>query len=482
MKENILVITIGTRDVQLNVSKLNSDILTWSEDFSQIFLKKESSYVIRTFRNSDFPETLVISQPRLDGEVILLSPEWEKFLCFPIIEDTINFFYRAGNSLQFILIVVTNQAETIPQRRTDTLFFGRIVKRFLENRFKIYSNQPTVEILEIKQDVTNSDILYPFMEKAAPNLFKLNPENIDKVYLLAQGGIDQINQALTLQLIRYFRHRLIQLQKAEHVDVQELIFPRLFLNDLSREQLIKHIADYNFELITPAISNNEEILNIAKFAERRLELDYNDKYRNQYVIEEWHTEDTVEGRLKDLYLSAKMHFRRKVYSVYLWKLFTLSENILHPLINQIFNIDVEGLFNKKIKSDDENPTWILVLKGIPGLYEKLVKDKVYLNNPNRRAFAKTLSYMKKKGLLDPTTSQRFTELQQICKTLDLLNDKRNDIAHYLRPLRHSDIEETLSDGSKIEDLNSALDNYFFLTGSSDFGIYNDIQKKLFRIA
>lgn len=482
MNKNILVITTGTRDVQLNINSFNSNVVECADDFTEVFLKADPANKIRSSRNLDFPNSLVISLPRKDGEVLLKNPKWKPFLSFPIISSAFNYIKKQEKSLHHILIVVTNQSEHNAHSRGDTLFFGRLIEGFIEDAYKEDLDRPAIEFLEITQDVTNPDVLYPQMEEAAPRLFGIDPSFIDKVFLLAQGGIDQINQTLTLQLIRFFRHKVVQLQKPEGQEVSKLNFPTLFLNDLAREQLTKHIRDYNFGLIVPPLSDKEEILSLASFAERRLELDYDEKYRNDYVKETWLPDENITGRLKDLFLSAKIQFHRKAYSVYLWKLFTLSENILHPFINNFFEIDVDSFYDKSYKIGSENSQWVAILKRVPGLYEKLSKDKINLNNPNRMAFVKTLSFLSKKGKLTEEMNQRFQEVQSICNTLSMLNNKRNDIAHYLRPLRPSDIESELPNGKSIEDLNSALDGYFGLENQSDMGIYTGIRDRLLELA
>lgn len=480
--KNILVITTGTRDVQLNINSFDENILGWNEGYTEVYLKTDSINKIRTNKNPDFPDSLVITQPRQDGQTIQMNLDWESFLCYPIIDNAIEFLLEQKKTLHHILIVVTNQELEIVQSKMDTLFFGDLIKNYLLKKFSGTQIVPLLKTLQIKKDVTNPDALYPFMEKSAPELFGPPKQDIDKVYLLAQGGVDQINQTLTLQLIRYFQHKVVQLQKAEGKAIKELNFPRLFLNDLTREKLVKHIKDFNFELIVPSISDNEEILNLAKFSERRLELDYDSKYQTEYIRKEWLPIESTDGKLKDLYLSAKINFYRKVYSVYLWKLFTLSENMLLPFINEFFKIDVESIYNKKYKNASENAEWTLVLKRIPGLYEKLSKDGVFLNNPNRIAFAKILCFLKRKKHLTEDTVARFDSVQKISSMLNILNDKRNDIAHYLRPLRPADIEQVFSNGQRIEDLNGALDAYFELDSSSDFGVFSDIQKRLLEIA
>ncbi len=480
--KNVLVITTGTRDVQLNIKSFNKDLIEWNEAFSHVSLITEPKNIIHTYKSSEFPDSLAIVNPRSDGEKVFQNLEWDQFLCFPIIENSLDFFLKSNKSIHYILIVITNQNLCVPQSRTDTLFFGQIIKRFICKKLNLKYDPAPIEFLEIKDDVTDPDTLYPFMEKAAPGLFNLPVQEIEKVYLLAQGGIDQINQTLTLQLIRFFRNKVIQLQKAEGKEVKQLLFPELFLNDLTREQLRKHINDFNFELVTPDLTGNDEILNLAEFADKRLGLDYDARFQYPCVKTDWLPDNTIECRLKDLYLSAKIHFRRKVYAVYLWKLFTLSENILHPFINRLFETNIDNLYDKNFKNDQENPEWINKLKQFDGLYEKLKKDKILLNNPNRVAFIKILSYLSKKGKLDETTKQKFEEVHKICKSLNTLNNKRNDIAHYLRPLRSSDIEEGFSNGKRIEDLNLEIDRYFGLDGPEDFGVYNAIQERLLEIS
>ena len=98
----------------------------------------------------------------------------------------------------------------------------------------------------VTKDVTNIDLLYEYFAKELKDLFLLPFEEIRQIFLLPQGGIDQINTALTLKIIEHFKGKVTQLQNAENSEVIALDFPRRFIQNLNKHKVLELVKNYDF--------------------------------------------------------------------------------------------------------------------------------------------------------------------------------------------------------------------------------------------
>lgn len=482
-KSNILVITIGTREVQIHKDQFPNDIFEIDENYKWIQPKQEPENKIAVYSNQDFPKYLSFSEPRKVGEAFDNHEAWQEYICFPIIQPLLDYLNDKQVILHYVLLVDTDQEETFKQRAKDTLFFSHLVQNQILKSFSRQKTSIQFETITVKKDVTNIDKLYPLMESKGRHLFQLKYEDIDQVYLFPQGGIDQINQSLMLKLIQHYRNKVIQFQNAENNQVIPLKFPAWFIRDLNREKLRKHIYDFSFSLVDISLTDDQRTLEISEFASRKLELDFSASYITKNILKEWIEINNEENKIKNLYIAAKINYYRKEYSAYLWKLFTLSENFFKIYVAKYFDVNLDLLYDKKCKPGEENAPWVNILKSEEGLYEKLtIKSKsndksVDLNNPNRLVFKKILSFLNTKDKL-PMSKEEYDLQSVVFNRMDKLSDLRNDIAHYLRPLKEDDLLIDLGKGYFIPDLNNDIDKIFKLKDIKDFGIYSNIKDYL----
>lgn len=75
----------------------------------------------------------------------------------------------------------------------DTLFFQNIISNWILKKFSSYLDSGSIGKIEIKERVTDIDFHYNQFEKNLISKFNIKKEDIENVYLLAQGGINQIN-------------------------------------------------------------------------------------------------------------------------------------------------------------------------------------------------------------------------------------------------------------------------------------------------
>jgi hypothetical protein len=183
--------------------------------------------------------------------------------------------------------------------------------------------------------------------------------------LLPQGGIDQINHAITLQLIQRFKHKVRLFQQPDGLAPTELSFTHAFLNDLNKQKILKHLEDFQFgllsELLLEGFSEKDKIYNLAKYAYQKLNLNYT--AFPQGIEKKYKESISVWVRCKDLYISAKINFKVGDYGNYLWKLYTLYENLYRAKCEEYIG-ETQNFYHQKYDYDRTltNNEWIDFLK------------------------------------------------------------------------------------------------------------------------
>ena len=237
--KNVLVITIGNSDIQINKYPGHGFVV---ED---LILKKESCGEINLRPNRNYNDYYLLLSSRNDGLVISESYDlYKEILEFPLIEPLLAYFKKESKSFQEVWWVYTDQQKEVEYFQSgDTLYYKQIIQKYFESNYQdvIYKDYP------ITENVKNIDAQYVDFYSKALALIN-NTEPISNIFLLPQGGIDQINQALTLQLIQLFKDKVRVFQCAEKSEVVELMFPHLFLKDLTKKNRIKHLLDYDFDV------------------------------------------------------------------------------------------------------------------------------------------------------------------------------------------------------------------------------------------
>jgi len=494
--KNFMVITLGTSDVQIK-----SDLVKESDfevDGSILRHKLNQLPSINLRKNRDREDSRLLNQCRIDGELMVQGgiDNYLPVLDFPLTLPAINKFINDNpeHRIDKWLFVFTNQ-EDPNHRHNDTLFVRQILARKIE---KLYGAS-SIDFLDFSVTEKIPDIDHQYVQFGIKCHSFLNiPESeVGQVILLAQGGIDQINQALTLQLTQAFKHKLRLYQKAEDRAPTLLTFPRLFLNDLSKQKILKHLDDYDFGLIDKLLAGeNKMAYHLAQYASKRLSLQYDTLKINTDLIIGVSSEnmrsvilsfrDAPSTRLNDLYIATKIQFRQRQYSDFLWRLFTIGENIFKIQVDSVVGpTEKYRLSNRQLKNKNGiNEGWHNCLNAID---DNLIKQlsttrnyKGYLietDNPNRWSY-QALYFI----LVNLNKIEHNQDIVSIYETvgnaIEELASSRNDIAHKLGSISIAEINQTLSDYSKeysAKSLMANLDQLFNITG---FGIFDTIQAEI----
>lgn len=502
---NILIVTIGNSDVQIKAKFAGSGfILENSPDNKALVLKKTGLDDINVFQNRNH-DNYLIAQPRLSGEKLNKHfASYYPVLEFPIIIPVVEKLISEVN-LAEIWFVYTNQSDIDDKyKKSDTLFFKDIIKKAIHEEF------PNVTLVdyEVSEQVTNIDFQYEDFFRKGKRIIA-EQEKISKIYLLPQGGIDQINTALTLQFIQLFKDKLVLYQKAEGADSRQLFFPQRFLNDLNKAKIVEHINNYDFRFAIELMPGNEAKAGIIKklcsYAADRLELlhatnifTFNDKNKEEQVVLGAQMSATLKSnfrtlstshqsayKLSDLIYQCKICFLvQKDFNKGIVLFFTVIENLIKIEIEKSYspNHDLKK-YRKNYNGQARNVAWedfietidcdLLVYLG----EIKIGDHPLDLKVPNRLSYFYIYSYLISNNLNDiAIDSGQFKRFFDFCESIA---GKRNELAHNLGGISESTLNPFLNRANyNIETMFQPIDQ---IAGTSGFGIYEEIQQKVLKL-
>lgn len=491
--KNVFIVTLGTREVQFLKEDLkNSGFnVEKTERGANLLTHSSLSEKMLVIENENYPDYFFPIQPRQAGEMILnnLDLFWSVIL-FPLITKSLEKIKSDNVTIHEVIVVYTDQkylGSEPSQKRfglKDTVNYKEILIQFLWKREFIKKDSKLSEIA-ITNKATDIDFQYEDFAIKCKSLFE-EIDNINQIFLLPQGGIDQINHALTLQLIQAFGSKVKLWQQAEAEEPKELKFPFLFIQDLNKQKILKHLNDYDFGLIEKMTSDQPNIEKLSEFANRKLNLDYSKLDGWKYF-----DEDTPENRARDLYISCRIFLHKRDYANYLWRLFTLIENIYRIKVDKVLG-DTSKMF-KTFNGESVNSQWLDCLKSINGLHEYLSNQKltfknkvtkqlesapIKFQNPNRLAYKCIFEFLLNDYKSKLITSENDAKNLELAYNLtEPLTKKRNELAHELKPISIEILNKIILEKERNQ-LHKAFDSIFYLSPQKPFGIYDDIKKEI----
>lgn len=476
MKKNVLIVTVGTRDVQIDEA-----------------IAKQLPAEIEV--NTNFGPPYSFINPRYAGEYLLTHNEYDEYLQFPIISPVIEYLAQKDKKPDYLLLVVTNQTLADERyRKNDTVHYGFIIEKKLS---EIY---PEIEFdnyeLGFNEDVANLDALYTHFGKQRNDLLLVPPDQVSNVYLLPQGGIDQINMALTLKLTEHFRDKVSMLQITEEGAIHERNFTRHFLKNLDSQKFQFLVSNYYYDSIHLLLSesiykadgdNDMKLLRpLVAFCHHKVNLNMQmaatalNEIRNKYPEEAalLFKNDYIPGNNKlepyvDLYLSCKMAYGQQNYKVFMQGTYALFENILRYII--LSTDELEDLIIANKKSTEHKLNYKHTFYNELQVYCEVTSQK--MNEVLRyRDYQIILDYYLKSG---HSLNEHFL---RIYKLRDFFNGTaknwRNETLHGMRPINKSILDQIFNSNGKtytVNQLFDLLDPVFEVQG---FGIYEKINAKI----
>lgn len=475
--KNILVITLGNSEIQIPCKLGHGFNIVGDE---KKLLVKKGLPSIKIKENRNYHDFILLASPRNDGK--LISEHYEDFkdiLHYPLITPLLNYLSEHQLTFDEVWWVFTNQEKEVPHFQfNDTLHYRTILQKYFQEKFP----SVTYKDYEITEDVKNIDTQYTSFYSRALELLK-DKEEIANIYLLPQGGIDQINHALTLQLIQLFKEKVHIYQCAEKSEVVELQFTNLFLSDLTKQNIIKHIKDYDFDKATGIILSNQYLSILSDYAAKRLSLLHKNiddaNVEEAYKIN-WTSLTNLEQKkikLTDLVYAFKIEMFQGKYNEALIKLFVIAENMYKLRVDNYFGEDTSLYYDRKLRNkDDINEPWRDFLTenyGEERMYE-LIDNKIDIVNPNTFTYAYLFRWLiSDKGMEFGLTDKEIKRMNGI---INDLKTERNKIAHELGAITKEEIEGLLArKNSSLNELYAFIDT---IVETQSFGIFKEIQQRI----
>jgi hypothetical protein len=331
--KNALIITIGTRDVQIDLNILKEK---FPEEYKNIVHEKSNSLLARP-----------------TGELIDKHfDELKKHIRIPIIKPTLDYLKHDVGTIDCIILVATDQKSP---RDNDTCFYAEIIKKHIAKEYKKLVQR--TEIFKVtSNDVIYLDKMYQYFQ-GTMNTHKhfKELENYENIYLHLVGGIDAVNNAIRFNAIQFFGTKIkAEIHVNEEIKSAVLVHSvRNFLqqNDINTAQ--KMIQNYFYEGIRSLNFISEDIKNFAEYAHWRLMFDFKaagyflskiqaSELRDKHL--EYMNNFNEENKtlfLRELFWNTHIKYTQKNYVDFLLRFFRLAEEFLIQEVLKIINITYE---------------------------------------------------------------------------------------------------------------------------------------------
>jgi len=403
---NVLIATIGNKDLQISNSNLENINQVYSEMFITNNESKAYSVIDKESKNSSFFERSKILYEAFD--------EVSTFLTTPIINDAID---KSGCDFEKIILVPSNQKQNHHQ---DTIYAALIIEKMLVDKYK-------VEIKGIEFQPNDIDQLHPFFTK----LFESFPNDVN-LYIGNAGGTPTTRTATHLAgLFKDYRYLTLvgsgfQSNSFRHIE-----------KNVVQNMLVGMLEHYDYEGIKNLPNISKEIVNLSDYAISRLNLDVNGADRLKQIIVNQNADIKIiesYSLLRDIVTSARIKYEQAAYPDFLWRLFTFHDNYLKR--------DVENILRGEIIFDPKNmhKKWNTLIKNNPDIKKdidtiKINKGKLDYSFPNKFTYYQ---------IVRSVSHQKINTIDIIELSLTELGSIRNSIAHNMGGLNRKMIRDKLS--------------------------------------
>lgn len=474
----ILVVTTGTRDVQIRLNEgetADKGLFTYE-------IPDKGQVSVSVFPHADHPGTMLLTSMRHGCRQLTEDyPFIKDRLIMPIIEPAVKYVLENAGPVDLLLFVVTNQEnETVVQRfrDRDTVYLPDLAEKFLHDLY--HEDIGEFDTYEVYERITDIDLWYDRFENElrTKKLIEENPGETE-VWFMPQGGIDQVNQALTLRLIEHYKN-LKLLQVAENCEPKQLEFPDKFLHNLTRVKARELAKKFHFnEVEALNISNDKTIRLLADTGSMLMRLDFDSLIRNmnyglhnvpdliKEIYESWIRNLNSHTINKILYLTCKVHYYCENADEMLWRLYTLRELMLKPYVAKWIgwrNTSEEYPFRDLNRNIEQNRDLVRLLRN-RNLNDRILKPGVHLFNVIAEYY-------------DNNSGGLPAEVRKTWRMVGRLQTGRNTLLHQGRGLNMDEITGIISeeDNLSIDELfNEYLDRMYNVQG---FDLIGELRQEL----
>lgn len=474
----IAIVTLGTRDVQLKDG----------------FQSAANGFGISTKEpRNGFCD---LCSARSDGEKLLTA---FAALCesihLPIVAPFLNKIFECETSLDELLLICTDQPQAVRFSGNDTLFFAQIVEKWAKSVHQ--SRIKKITRMTLQGDLVNLDAMYGKLKDIEK---QVKPDKSPfQVMLMAQGGIDAVNHALTLRCIEAFDNlKMYHLPEGE--SVKRVRFPELFKANLNKHITLQRLSQFDYATVAALNSpEDSELALLASYAFNRLNLNYRDAYLcAEQLVEK--TQDRcfqhlqkevalVDGKycqdklMKDLFISLKASFKSAQYATFIVRAFTLAENLFRPTVEQFLGGEIKHsppLFpewNRRLQNAPHSDT---IAQSLIEFFEQKNENKerpIRYNEPNREVFRLIVEYV---WTFNEKRPENADNLLCFSEKLEKLCALRNKVAHTLEPLSLNLILENYGSDS-LDELFKFGNEQYKLKAMDDFGEFDKINARISKL-
>lgn len=481
--ETAVVLLLGNRDIQIHKNKFEDVVQKYSKFFVPNKDGGDTHFIVDKFdANKNDLSFLQIT------ELI-----WQNYDYFKnVIEYTLwnlTFEILQNRKVTIDKIYISTSKQEPPNVQ-DSYFIAYAIQKYLiEEGFE-------VELRLCDKNPTDFEEMTNFYI----HLFDEISLEYDKIFISNTGGTPQMRTASHFAGIfkdfEYISVSSTQKTATNTFKKQE--------NQILRQIIEKMLAVYDYTGIDDLPINQIVIKHLSKYAMSRIHLDFDQAFNDLNLLDD--NEDAflekiknevantfdIRGLERELFLSAKIKFHQKAYADYLWRLFTIQDNLLIPILESYFQSKI--IYNKP-----NHLEWNELLSKHPDITNKLDEIKIG-SEPLDYSYPNKFAYKQIYKII--TNDNPDILVDSIDRILSTLGDLRNSIAHNygsigrndlnktipVKPLRKAlkilypnvsekDLEQKIKDEEKVVLFNQIF-NFYLKIEVTDFGIYDEINKKI----
>ena len=143
--KNILIITLGTREIQFLVNSLKD--FGFNIENGKISHKENPEIEFQVLENQNFPQYVFPRHPRIAGKIIRDNIEiFKKIIRLPLIENALKNIIKGYEKIDEITFIYTDQknlADDNSFKKLDTLYYSDLIAKYI--------NQDQIHVDSIQQ-------------------------------------------------------------------------------------------------------------------------------------------------------------------------------------------------------------------------------------------------------------------------------------------------------------------------------------------
>jgi CRISPR-associated protein (Cas_Csm6) len=454
--KNVLIVLLGNRDLQIHRLHIGK----FPHNYDDLWMKNNDSPDFFTIQTRHTNETFLSISEKIEQE---LEGVFKDTITFPMVEQYVSLLPKEG-----VEKIIFTTSEQTPLDKQDCFHIGNIAtKLFSEKGFKTefrpFACNPTDfgELVNFYLTLFNEYKGYHIVfgnsggtpDMRAATYFAGIFRNIEFITINAREKQSNKNN---------FRHQ-----------------ERLILQHTVKEML--QVFDY--EGINQLPISNQNIKHLAQYAQARIALNFEKAKEvaarlpqtndfNKLLLTQVDRKMQIKDLERETYFSAKIKYHQGSFSDYLWRLFTIHDNMFIPTTENLLGGQVE--FNKK----DDHSKWNNLIDAQPDLVihleSKVINSRpLNFREPNKFAYKAIVDYFLPKG-----NPNRPVFIDEINACLENLGNLRNAVAHNYKGIGKEDIVNNLPK-KYATTFNDTL-SQFVGEKWSEFGIYQAINDEILK--